>query len=401
MIFWRLLKAAVRKRHDVYVDPSMPGAIGALQALAVAVAWQLFPAKQLPGKISYKFDKPRDLTIAVIMGESINASRMDLFTPGLKLTPNLLALMEIGGPFRLITKRGLSAGVASNASVTGLLGGSPFPWRTEGARSLFDLATQQGFATFYWSAQARSAIELLDRGRFIGNEHCFEQSPADFAVRKDWLLVDKLNALRPGPRDFLFIYPRCNHAPYVDHGLHPNSPAALDEGCDKWLVNNYDLGMRQFDKVVSDLLAGFREKATEDVFVFISSDHNELLGEDGLTGHALSDRAIGAVVPYMLYTNRPDHPVAQAFQAAVSPDAFFLSTMLMSLMGVRPEVEPDHLHSASFVCNALPFGQSGYMRVAQNASGQMHEVEHFNRLGERTHVSKQLLPGLAVTPGQS
>lgn len=392
MIFVRMIKVAVKDRHDLCVHVSTPGAIGTLHALAIAIAWQLSPVKPLPGKISHSFSKPRDVTIAVIMGESLNPSRMDSFVRGLNLTPNLLALAESTGPHRLIVKRGLSAGVASNASVTGFLGGSPFPWRAEGSRSLFDLATQQGFETFYWSGQTRSPIELLDGGRFVGSEHCLDHSPADFATHKDWLLVDKLNAHPPSPREFFFIYPRCNHAPYFCHGRAPSTPTAASNNGNNWLVHNYDLGMREFDKVVSDLLAGFRARASEDLFVFITSDHNELLGEGGLTGHNLSDHAIGALVPSMLYTNRPDHPIARAFDAAEFPSAFFLSTLVMSLMGVEPTVEPEPQQGASYVGNALPFGRSGYMRVARGASGEMHEVEHFNRAGEHTHTSMQLLP---------
>lgn len=392
MIFARTIKVAVKDSHDLCAHVSTPGAIGALHALAVAIAWQLSPVKPLPGKVSYRFSKAKDVTIAVIMGESINPSRMDIFKRGLNLTPNLLALAESTGPYRLIVKRGLSAGVASNASVTGFLGGSPFPWRAEGSRSVFDLATQQGFETFYWSAQTRSPIELLDGGRFVGSEHCFEHSPADFAVRKDWLLVDKLNAYPPGRREFFFVYPRCNHSPYFCHGRTPSAPAAPSKTGNDWLVHNYDLGMREFDKLVSDLLAGFRARASGDLFVFITSDHNELLGEGGLAGHTLSDHAIGALVPSMLYTNRPDHPVAQAFNAAEFPSAFFLSSLVMSLMGVEPEVEPEHEQGASYVCNGLPFARSGFMRVLGGATSGMHEVEHFNRAGEHTHTSTQVLP---------
>jgi glucan phosphoethanolaminetransferase (alkaline phosphatase superfamily) len=392
IIIGRAVQVAI-KRRDGFLEnvATIPGPIGALYSLAVAVAWQLAPVKPLPGSASYKTGKPQNATIAIIMGESINPARMDLFESGLNNTPNLFALSEETGPYRLIAKRGLSAGVASNASVTGLLSGSPFPWRTKGARTIFNLAKQQGFETSYWSAQTRSPVELLDGGRHIDSEHCWEHSPEDFARRKDWLLVDKLNAWPRALREFFFVYPRCNHAPYAEHNLGPIAQKAFNGTPSERLVHDYDLGMREFDKLVPDLLESFRTRSPGDLFVFITSDHNELLGNNGLTGHNLSDHAIGAFVPVMLYTNRPDHPVARAFQTMDFPNAFFLSTLVMSLMGIEAEIEPEPQQEVSYVCNSLPFGRSGYMRIRE-ASEDTCKVDHFNRLGERTNSSTQALP---------
>ncbi len=376
IIGWR---AATRRRQNAdLIVPEMPGVIGGLRALAGAIHWALTPVRPLPGGISYRFDEARDVSIAVIMGESISASRMSLFESKLDTTPKLKALSESEGLVRLFARTGVSAAVSSNASVAGFLSGSPFPWRTHGYRSLFELAKAQGFRTCYWSGQTRSPLEVLGGARFVDDVHSFESSPTAFSQRKDWVLVDKLKALGEVKRQFCFIYPRCNHAPYYGHSLQPETPLPPGEG-NNWLLSNYDMGMREFDKLVVDLISELEEASSGPLFVFVMSDHNELFGEDGLKGHNLSGHPIGAFVPFILCTNQPDHPIVQTFRSAAFVDAHMVASLVMQLMGVTPEVVPA-VNGSSYIGNALPFGRAGYMRL-KVIDGTSAQVEHFDRSG--------------------
>ena len=374
-----------QRRLDRLTLVWMPGAIGGLRALSGAIHWALTPVATPPGRIHYDFKAAPDSTIVVIMGESISASRMSLFTSKLDTTPGLERLARYDENYALFGKTGLSAGVASNSSVVGFLSGSPFPWRTEGSRNMFDIARSQGFRTHYWSAQIRSPLEVLGGTRLVDDVHSFEDTPDQFANRKDWFLVDKLTTATLSERELFFIYPRCNHVPYNHHSLEPWARQTPKESSD-WLLNNYDRGLRDFDSWSEDIINLFKAKVRGDLFVFISSDHNEMFGENGLKGHGTNDQPIGSLVPYILYTNRPDHPVAKTFREIAFADAYSVATLVMRLLGVTPRVEPP-LNGEFYIGNVLPYGRAGYMRL-QAKLGDFFEVEHFHRSGSRTAVSR-------------
>lgn len=374
-----------QRRLDRLTLVWMPGAIGGLRALSGAIHWALTPVATPQGRIHYDFKAAPDSTIVVIMGESISASRMSLFASKLNTTPGLERLSRGDDNYAFVAKTGLSAGVASNSSVVGFLSGSPFPWRTEGSRNMFDTARSQGFRTHYWSAQIRSPLEVLGGTRLVDDVHSFEDTPDKFASRKDWFLVDKLTTATLSDRELFFIYPRCNHVPYNHHSLEPWTRQTPKESSD-WLLNNYDRGLRDFDSWATDIIDLFKAKVKGDLFVFISSDHNELFGENGLKGHGTNDQPIGSLVPYILYTNRPDHPVAKTFREVIFADAYSVATLVMRLLGVTPRVEPP-LNGEFYIGNVLPHGRAGYMRL-QAKPGDFFEVEHFHRSGNRTAVSR-------------
>ena len=378
-----------QRRLDRLTSLWMPGAIGGLRALSGAIHWALTPVATPPGRIHYDSEAAPASTVVVIMGESISASRMGLFVPKLDTTPGLERLARDDERYALFKKMGTSAGVASNSSVVGFLSGSPFPWRTEGSRSVFDIARSQGFRTHYWSAQIRSPLDVLGCTQLVDDVHSFEDTPDKFAHRKDWLLVDKLTTAALSEREFFFIYPRCNHVPYNHHSLEPWTRQTSKDS-ENWLLNNYDRGLRDFDAWAADIIDLFKEKAKSDLFVFVASDHNELFGENGLKGHGTNDQPIGSLVPYILYTNRPDHPVARQFRETTFADAHAVATLVMRLLGVTPQVEPP-LNGGFYVGNVLPYGRAGYMRLEAKPE-KFFEVEHFHRSGSRTAVSRLDFP---------
>jgi hypothetical protein len=361
-----------RSRHD-YPRPHMVGLFGGLHALAMAIKWGFTLPKTLPSKVAYSLQPAQDALVVVLMGESINPSRLGLFS-GLPNTPRIDALMEGGPGLRASAKSGFSAAVASNSSVVGFLSGTPFPWRTEGSRSLFNLAREQGFATRYWSGQTGSPVEVLGDRDSIDDVYSFENGPASFDKRKDWHLLDKLDEKPLGSREFIFLYPKCNHAPYHCHD--PSVPDDLPRRKIDDLYEYFDTGMRVFDRFVADLVDKLR-KDDRRFFLFITSDHNEMLKDsDGLRGHGLSGLAVGALVPWLLLTNDTEGEIFDAFSAQGSPNAWRVVELVLKIMGV--EATPEPATDAFYIGNSLPFCQAGHMKV----SGQgPFRVDNYDRGG--------------------
>jgi hypothetical protein len=369
------ISAVVReKRLREWPEMQMTGLFGGLHALVVAIKWGITGVKPLPGAVTYSLNPVSDALVVVLMGESINPARMGLFS-GLDTTARMDELVAGDQRFAGCAKVGFSAAVASNASVAGFLSGSPFSWRTARSRSLFDLARAQNFSTRYWSAQTRSPIEVLGDSRSVDDVYSLESAKDLFRVRKDWHLLDKLELKPFGGREFAFLYPRCNHAPYTGHAPCPSDDRdSKDDG----LVERYDSGLRTFDAFVSDLLARI-PTAGRRVFVFVTSDHNELLGDrGGLKGHNLSGQAACALVPYLLFTNDPASEVFKEFCSEDNPDAWSVAQLVLKVMGVDVAVEPTS--DGSYICNSLPFGSAGYMKVSGVADPFM--VDTYDRTGQ-------------------
>lgn len=369
----------------VYPTVFTPAIFGALHAAALAMKWSwLEPSVQVSqafGSVGYAFEPPAEnpLTVAVIMGESIAPTRMSLFGGEPGTTPNLERCAAGSGAFRLIARTGFSAGVASNSSVAGFLSGSPYPVRTPGSRTLFELAKAQGFTTSYLSAQRRSPLDAVGNVAAVDRVETQETHAEDYALRRDWMLVDLLAAAAPAARDFSFVYQRVNHSPYYNHQIgekEAHFPFPQDKA---EVLHNYDVGLRCYDRHVDDLLTVYAARPGA-VFVFITSDHNEFLGENGLWGHNTNGSLAGARVPVMLFTNRPDHQVVQAFRAVPRLDAFTVARLAMLAMGVRAEVDGDW-ETTFYVNNALPFGRAGYMTVRPAIGAARYQVVQNDRLG--------------------
>jgi glucan phosphoethanolaminetransferase (alkaline phosphatase superfamily) len=355
------------KQAGAYPHLGMPSMIGAVHALALAAKWALHGSgganTSLLGSMTYRFHSVAEIpiTVAVIMGESITPDRMSLFGGSADTTPLLARRAAEAGLFTLIARTGFSAGVASNSSVAGFLSGTPFPVPVAGSRNIFSLAKQQGFRTHYLSAQKRSP---LDVSRAVGSVDCVETqetNAARFAERKDWILVDMLRELPQGERDFFFVYQRVNHAPYYNHQVDTEEPFHAFPRDRTETLHNYDVGLRSYDRNTDALLREL-ERREGAVFAFITADHSEMLGEDGVWGHNVSGSLRCAHVPALLFTNRPEHPVAQAMLASERMSAYELARLAMQVLGV--EALAHNLPEGMFyISNALPFGRAGYMSV--------------------------------------
>ena len=368
-------RAALRRRakHD-YPRTHMTGLFGGLHALAMAIKWGFTLPKTLPGTVKYAMEPAQDALIVVLMGESINPARMGLFS-GLNTTPQIDAVMAGTRQLRASAKTGFSAAVASNSSVVGFLSGSPFPWPTEGSRSLFNLARAQGFATRYWSGQAGSPVDVLGDKVSIDDIYSFESAPESFGKRKDWHLLDKLDGKPLGNREFVILYPKCNHAPFHCHD--PNGSSYTPDKKISEIFEYYDSGLRIFDVFVSDLIEHL-QKESRRFFLFITSDHNEMLSDrDGLRGHNLSGQAIGALVPHLLLTNDPESDVFKDFSTQNTPTAWSVVELVLKIMGVKATVEP--VLDATYIGNSLPFCRAGHMKVSGEVG--MFRVDNYDRAG--------------------
>lgn len=374
----------------MYPSAMTPSALGPMHAgvLAVRTAWAQQDIAPDPAKVTYRVglgerhDGP--VTVIVIMGESVNAMRLGLYGFPRDTSPNLNAT-EKAPPegFTLQKKVGFSAGIATIASVPNFIKIPYYPVGLgKSSMSIFRVASDNGFKSYYYSAQLQHSLEIAGEAHRIERVETADRWGERLAQVHDDLIIDFLRETPFSQRRFFFLHQRVNHAPYYDNCDHvkaevdtlkPEGPSG-----DDIRRNQYDNGLRCFDRSMKKIFDWAVAQPGE-VYVFYSSDHNELMGEQGMWGHGPTHFLL-SVVPMMLFTNKPDGAIARAFADMRLPTAFDFTALIARAVGTSVTVD-GYDPNVFFVNAPLPFGLSGFLRVTRLANGDFRS-EHINRSGK-------------------
>jgi len=329
------------------------------------------------------------VTVVVVMGESINPSRLSVLGFNADTTPRLNAWRStppVG--FTLIARIGFSGGLDTYASVPTFLRAAYWPIRSQKfGVNLFELAHQQGFKTWYFSAQTLNFLEAAG-----GAPHAERIE----TVASDDRLAGLAKAVpNLSENSFIFLHERVNHTPYT------NNCVSASEGL--YIFHNetgtaeekrraaYDNGLRCWDKSVAAMVEPFLKRRGA-VHVFITADHNELMGEGGGWGHGFNDIRV-AMVPMMLLTNRPQSDMATLFESWSPPTTYHLAQTVALAFGVR--LETINIPTDRFYLNTtMPFALAGFMEVEQLTPGR-YRVNTFARNGQFLNREVIALPEAA------
>lgn len=398
----------ITKFYVVYPGTYTPSIVGTLNAAALAFRPDFIKYADDPtwNSEAYSF---RDIgiteepvTVAVIMGESVAPLQMSLFAGrDIYSSPNLDALAANDGDHVLISRLGFSAGRVTIGSVPTFLNGTYHPADGLGSGdNLLAIAKKQGFATAFLSAQKIKSLELAGGTKAVDVLETAETWLDRLAEVRDDILLDHLDALPGGAaRQFIFLHQRTNHASYVE-----NCPKAFDAHAAMKAAAGDDLpadprvliyrtGLICYDLNVSKLLARLKQREGA-LYVFITADHNELMGEQGYYGHLVPILET-ALVPVMLYTNRPDSAVADNFRKRHWITAFELAQIVTSSLGLELQ-NRDYKPGVFYVNGLEPYGGAGYFEISENpdgsfrftnylANGSVSEVRESVRLSEAAY----------------
>jgi hypothetical protein len=155
----------------------------------------------------------------------------------------------------------------------------------------------------------------------------------------------------------------------------------------------YDNGLRCWDRNVTAVVEPFL-KSRGAVYVFITADHSELMGEGGLWGHGMADIR-SAMVPMLLLTNRPSSPVAEMFKSLSPPTTYRLAQTVARAMGL--EVKTPGISAKRFYLNStMPFALAGFMEVDRLTDTDFR-VSTFARSGKLMSAKDVSMPELATS----
>lgn len=254
----------------------------------------------LPYEVIKQKDITTPTTIILYMLESTNPNNMSLYGYERKTTPHLEKLKN---DKNFIYRRAISSGVSTSISLSMF-----FNLQKEAQNylasfvkenNLFKIASSQGFQTIMYSPQSSKTfsnigIGFVDKAIYRDNaRHKYNKLGDDYAFEllKSTPLKDK---------NFFVVQTRAVHYPYEKiYENFPQYDVFNDESKD-FKLNSYDNAMLYLDDLLYKVI-NWAKTLDGKVYLVITSDHGQMMGQDNLWGHSFLDLRV-AEVPFMLYT---------------------------------------------------------------------------------------------------
>lgn len=332
------------------------------------------PSTFKPITVSTNGPVPEKITVIVVMGESFTVNHMSAFGYERPTTPRLQQWQE---QENLTLLPGYSASIATRTTMPLFFNVQYNPLNAEIAMSqqtnLFNLAKANGFANIYISAQRGNCLNGIST-RNIDTLIAYEQQSDIFDKQRDDALLATLQRLPQADRQFVVLHQRNVHAPY--HRNYQNCEECKRYPIDgleheKMMINSYDNAVIYNDLLWTNILT-YAKNLDGEVHVFLTSDHGELFGENGLWGHNHLNLD-SVAVPVGYYTNSGNNIIRSKLMTSKRPTHYEVALGIAELLGYSindPNTEP-----GVFYANGLAaFGKSGYIQFQRNEHGSIGDV---------------------------
>ena len=314
---------------------------------------------------------PPRATIILVMNESLTSDHMSLFGYGRDTTPLLAALRGHPG---FVYKQGISAGVGTISTFQSFWNEVRDPRDeaafTEQRTNLFRLARESGFHTIFLSAQRANLLRGVGL-QYVDLLRTVESEAALYERLHDEMFLELLPSIPLKERNLVVIQLRSAHGPYADNyttrpelAIFPTAGLKYRE----FQRNAYDNAVRYNDFVMSRLIDYFRTTIDGPLYVFLTSDHGQLLGEGrhGRIGHGMLLPEV-ARVPILLYAQNADPAIASALEATRDPTHYELTALIDRIMGVEIR-DPGAVDGVYYINGAGYHGLAGYISIQKAAT---------------------------------
>lgn len=308
--------------------------------------------------------------IVVVMGESLTPAHMSLFGYGRETTPLLETLRD---DQNFVYRQGIAAGVATKVSLPMFFNMTREPgnlghvFRQES--NLIKMAKEQGFLAHYYSAQTAnlstfSGIEYADKSLTA------ENIGRALETRHDEVLLDILKRVDLGRPNFIVLHQRNSHSPY-DSDYPPEYAfynSDMGRKANQYRVDTYDNSVRFTDHLLYNLISDLKSRSKLPVYVLFTSDHGEMLGEQGgQFGHAKLTEEV-ARVPFIFYAHNGEATRVNEARKLVNPTHYEMGKLLAGLLGYRIN-NPNQEAGAYYLNGTDLSGSEGYLLVNKSGNG--------------------------------
>ncbi|MBB5348155.1 phosphoethanolamine transferase [Desulfoprunum benzoelyticum] len=344
----------------------------------------LLPESLFGGTVKHQFPEyeiretdipPSPLTVVLVMGESLTPNHMSLYGYGRKTTP---FLEEMAGDPDFVHRKGYAAANATRAALPMFYTLQYHPLDENRLRrqdsNLFLLAKQHGFRTWYLSAQNSNCLNGVNLDS-IDVMITADTEPELFEREKDEGLLQLVRKVPAGGKNFIVVHQRNVHLPYqanIEHRPAFHRFPTEDLPFEESTINAYDNAVLYADDLYRQLLRELREKTEGPLYVVMTSDHGENLGENGHWGHDRLD-LVSAVVPIMFYARGGDGRYLREMREHPPGTHYQLGKMIARMLGydIRNPAEEDGI---VYVNGVASLGRSGYMRFRVTDDGERRDL---------------------------
>lgn len=362
-------------------DPSLVNSLNTYYAWVNFVLMPQAEASRGPAFPTYRIEKKKTpgekINIVVVMGESASSNHMSLYGYERKTTPNLDAIASTDDNF--VFKSGISAANATRSSLPLFYNVQYHPLDMNMVKNqpanLFKLAKSQGFKTFYISAQYINCLNGVNAS-YIDYVAAYDHREDLFKQKKDDAILELARGLELSDKNFIILHQRNAHAPYSSNYSHrPEFNVFLTENQPRevYQVNSYDNSMLYSDWLYSEVIKYFKSISDKwKSYVFITSDHGEMFGENGLWGHNHLDMG-NYEVPFIYYGTK-DEDFTRKMKSLGVVTHYDLGNYLAELFGLEI-INPGQEKGIYYLNGVAAYGRSGYMSFKINAAGSIDDVK--------------------------
>lgn len=325
--------------------------------------YEVFKLSDVPDYIYPKpkvLSEPKVKNIILIMGESFSAHNAHVFGYGRETTPFLSSVAQDS---TIYLKPAYSAGLGTSISLPAFFNAIPYPNGLKqislGNTSLFKLAKEQGFMTYFHSSQPEWEMEIMG---LLGGSWVDKLT---FPTHSGFPIYSSMNDHKLLPyfydlnledgKKFIVLHQRGSHAPYaidlVDEEKVFKSGTPLD---------NYDSTIYHTDLFIKKVFEHLKQRDKDDWMLIYTSDHGQYV-KGNIYNQGTVDEA-SYLVPLFIYT--PNNVLQQTIQIHLGKceRAFHqqVSTLIINTLGFDMPITS----CEEGVINAhLLSGNSGYLKV--------------------------------------
>ncbi len=303
--------------------------------------------------------------IYFVIGESLRYKTFELNSI---YTPKLSTLQNTEDFFYFA--KAYPGGTMTKVSLATLLNRLKDPSSLEqlgkGDDCLFKLAKENNIETYFYSAQTKQQIQIINN--FICPKYIDDfKTKADFInTGYDEDLITALQKIKISDKSRLYVlHKRGAHYPY---NYYPKEMYNKN-------LSDYENCAVYIDDVLYRLAKEIKKRSNKEFIMIYVSDHGELLGKDGHNGHGFLEKEVYEV-PFFVYSNTKDEKLKEELKSLKTH--FDISNMITSLMGYDVEKE-DKNNRRIYIMNSDLEGFSGY-GILDIKDGKEGKVKIFKRL---------------------
>ena len=305
--------------------------------------------------------------IILLMGESLSYKNMSLFSYHRKTTPELEKYID--NP-NFIFKPSIASAVSTRVSLSlfynGIYEPNNITQLSSMNTSLYRLANQVGYETYFISTQKNAggltyALSPKDIDIWKENKHLdIYDSSYD-----DRLLMELRNIeLGKGAPKFITLHMRSPHTPYIENYPKSMEVYPVDgQNYQDYMNNSYDNSILYSQKVIADIFAHL-DSIGEPAYIFITSDHGEMMNVNGKFGHN-SVKIEAAKVPFLFYGVNVDNSRISALKNEIGclTNHYIIHQKIANLIGF--EVNNPNFKDDTYYLNGTDvFGEAGYINYS-------------------------------------